>query len=186
MTYILFFKALHVVGFISWFAGLFYLGRILVNHAESDQRPPVEQPILAREYVGAAQRVYSIITKPAMLITWAAGLLMLAFGWNSMAYFSTGTPGWMHLKLTMLLLLVAYQLYTHQRIMRPMALGERPFTTWQLRLWNEVPTFFLVSISFIAVFGKAGQLNYGYLLLGVAVFSGLVYRGAVAYRKKRA
>ncbi len=46
-------------------------------------------------------------------------------------------------------------------------------------------TLFLVSISFIAVLGKAGQLNYWYLLLGVALFAGMIYRGAVAYAKRR-
>lgn len=185
MSLILFLKALHVVGFISWFAGLFYWGRILVNHADTDSRPAIEQPILAREYIASADRVYRIITNPAMMITWLAGLGMIVAGWNSMAYFSIGTPGWLHLKLLFLVLLLGYQLYTKRRIMLPMAAGERPFSSWQLRLWNEVPTFFLVSISFIAVFGKVGQLNYTYLAIGVAIFCGLVYRGALAYRKKR-
>jgi putative membrane protein len=78
-----------------------------------------------------------------------------------------------------------YQIYTKVKLMRPMQAGEHPFSGWQLRLWNEVPTFFLVTISFVAVLGKAGQLNYLYLGIGVAIFCLLVYRGAVAYRKRR-
>lgn len=186
MTVILLAKALHVIGFISWFAGLFFLGRMLVNHADSDQRPELEARIIAEEYIGSEARVYKIITMPAMTITWLAGLAMIGWGWNSMGYFSMGTPGWLHLKLLLLVGMIVYQLYTKYKIMLPMAEGLRPFSGWQLRLWNEVPTFFLVSISFIAVLGKSGQLNYTYLAIGVALFGLMVYRGARAYARKRA
>jgi len=178
-------KAIHVIGFISWFAGLFYLVRILVYHSETDQRPKEEAKILRKEFIGMEQRVYKIIVNPAMMITWAAGLTMIIVGWNSMPYFQMGTPGWLHVKLFLLVLLVGYQVYTNRRLMIPMEKGERPMTGWQLRLWNEVPTFFLVSISFIAVFGKAGNLSYLYLVIGVLLFATMVYRGAMAYRKRR-
>lgn len=182
---IYFAKALHVVGFVSWFAGLFFLGRLLVNHAETDNRSDHERDILAKEYIGMEQRVYRIIVNPAMMITWVAGLTMLAAGWKSFNYFQLGTPGWMHLKLTLVVGLVIYQVYTRKKLMKPMQAGQRPYSGWQLRLWNEVPTFFLVSICFIAVFGKAGSLNYSYLAVGVLLFCLMVYRGAKAYQKKR-
>ncbi len=194
MDYILLAKALHVVGFVSWFAGLFYLGRVLVNHADTANLAPIvgdaplavrnrlKQEILHEEYSATAARVYKIIVNPAMMITWVAGLAMIAL---NPGYLSAGTPGWLHLKLLFVVLLVVYQLYTKRKLMQPMAAGKRPWSDWQLRLWNEVPTFFLVSVPFMAVFGKAGQLNYLYLGIGVAIFCLLVYRGAVAYRKRR-
>ncbi len=194
MNIILIAKALHVVGFVSWFAGLFYLGRVLVNHAESDNLVPLEgdtpdavrnrlkREILHEEYSATEDRVYRIIVNPAMMITWVAGLVMLA--WNP-GYLQSGTPGWMHLKLLLVVLLVVYQVYTKRKLVVPMQNGERPFSAWQLRLWNEVPTFFLVSVPFIAVFGLAGELNYLYLAIGVAVFSLLIYRAARAYRLSR-
>lgn len=188
MDAIYFFKALHVVGFISWFAGLFYLGRMFVNHAEVDRRPENERAILWPEYIGMEWRVYRIITNPAMMLTWVAGLAMLMIDWTGIqtrAYFSTGTPGWLHLKLFLLVLLTLYHLYC-KRLIRRMEAGERPFSPWQLRLWNEVPTLFLVSIPFAAVYGIGGRLNYGYLAVGLLLFAGMVYRGAVAYRKRRA
>lgn len=188
MNAIYFFKALHVVGFVSWFAGLFYLVRMLVNHAEVDSRPVNERDILWPEYIGMEWRVYRIITNPAMMITWAAGLAMLVIDWTGIqtrAYFSTGTPGWLHLKLFLLVLLTGYHLYC-KRLIQRMERGERPFSPWQLRLFNEVPTLFLISIPFIAVYGVAGRLNYGYLAVGVLLFAGMIYRGAVAYRKRRA
>ncbi|PHI18927.1 TIGR00701 family protein [Lewinellaceae bacterium SD302] len=186
MSLIYFAKALHIVGFVSWFAGLFFLGRLLVNHAETDERPENERKILADEYSGMETRVYKIITNPAMMITWTGGLLMLIIGlWNGINYFQLGTPGWIHLKLLLVVGLVVYQVYTKSRIMQPMQQGARPLDGWQLRLWNEVPTFFLVSVCFIAVYGKAGSLNYLYLAIGVGLFCLMVYRGARAYAKRR-
>ncbi len=190
MNFILFAKALHVVGFISWFAGLFFLGRLLVNHAETDRVAAAGLPdsalraeILRQEYAGMEDRVYKIITNPAMMITWTGGLLMVAL---NPAYFISGTPGWLAVKLLLVVGMVAYQLYTKAKIMRPMQAGQRPLSAWKLRLWNEVPTFFLVSIVFTAVYGKVGALSYVYLGIGVLLFCLLVYRGAVAYRNQRA
>lgn len=189
MNVILFAKALHVVGFISWFAGLFFLGRLLVNHAETDRvaaaglpDSPLRAEILREEYTGMETRVYNIITNPAMMITWTGGLLMVAF---NPSYFVSGTPGWLAVKLLLVVSMVGYQLYTKKRIMLPMQRGERPLSAWKLRLWNEVPTFFLVTIVFTAVYGKVGALSYLYLGIGVLLFCLLVYRGAVAYRNKR-
>ena len=182
-TLILVGKSLHVIGFVSWFAGLFFLGRLLVNHAEVDDREHGARAVLYREYEGMEDRVYRIITHPAMMITWAGGLLMLA---ANPSYFVSGTVGWLVVKLSLVIGLTVYQVYTKLRIMRPMRAGERPLSPWQLRLWNEVPTFFLVSIVCIVVFGKVGALNYWYLGIGVALFCLLVYRGAVAYRARRA
>ena len=190
MDLILFAKAVHVIGFITWFAGLFFLGRLLVNHAETDGVAAAGLPdsalrasILREEYTGMEQRVYRIITNPAMMLTWVGGLTMVVV---NPAYFISGTTGWLALKLTFVASLLGYQLYTKYRLMLPMQAGERPFSPWQLRLWNEVPTFFLVSIVFTAVYGKVGQLSYIYLGIGVLFFCLLVYRGAVGYRKRRA
>ncbi|NJB86372.1 putative membrane protein [Lewinella marina] len=189
MNLILFAKALHVVGFVSWFAGLFFLGRLLVNHAETDTvarsgRPDaaLRAAILREEYEGMEDRVYRIITNPAMMLTWVGGLLMVAL---NPAYFVSGTAGWLAVKLGAVVGLVGYQLYTKRRIMLPMQAGKRPLTPWQLRLWNEVPTFFLVFIVFTVVYGKVGELSYIYLGIGVLIFCLLVYRGAVAYRNRR-
>lgn len=182
-------KALHVVGFISWFAGLFYWGRILVYHGEVDERPENERSILEREWIAMENRVYRIIVNPAMILTWLGGLLMLGvsiYGGTLSRWFVAGTPGWMHVKLTLVLLLVGYQHYTKKRIMRPMQAGQRPLSGWQLRLWNEVPTVFLISIAFIATLGKVGSLNWMYLLIGIGLFVLMIYRGAKAYARRRA
>ncbi|MEL6718135.1 MAG: CopD family protein [Bacteroidota bacterium] len=184
-----FLKALHVIGFVSWFAGLFYLVRIFVYHVEASEKTEPERSVLTQEFMQMQKRVYKIICNPAMMLTWTAGLGMLGLGLFSDLvpnYLSAenGTAGWMHLKLGLLVGLLFYHIRC-KKVIKQLETGSNKMTAFQFRLFNEVPTLFLVSISFIAVFGKLGTLNYLYLLIGVALFGFLVYRGAVAYRKRR-
>lgn len=188
MKLLLLLKALHVVGFVSWFSGQFYLVRIFVNHAEAFDKPEAERSVLAPYFTGMEWRVYKIILTPAMVITWVAGLGMLGLGlWADGVpnYFDMGTPGWMHLKLLLLVVLSGYHGWC-KTVIPKLEKGTSPYSAWQFRLLNEVPTLFLVAISFIAVLGKSGQLNYLYLVLGVGIFAGMIYRGAKAYAKRRA
>ncbi len=191
MTYtLLFFKALHVVGFVAWFAGLFYLVRIFVYYREAGDKQEPDKGILQEQFGLMQWRVYKIICNPAMMITWTAGLIMLGLGIFSPTipnYLSAenGTPGWMHLKLLLLVLLTGYHLWC-KRIIKQLEANTSKFTPFQFRLFNELPTIFLISIAYIAVYGKLGLLNYGYLLIGVGLFGLLIYRGAVAYKKRRA
>ena len=184
-----FFKALHVVGFVAWFAGLFYLVRMFVYHEEAADKEEPERSILQAQFNLMEWRVYRIICNPAMMITWVAGLVMLALGIFSAAvpnYLTgdIGTGGWMHVKLLLLVLLTIYHLWS-KRIIRRLEAGERPFSSWQYRLLNEFPTLFLISISYIAVYGKGGTLNYAYLFGGIFLFIGLLYLGAKLYKRSR-
>jgi len=178
MNALLIFKALHVVGFVSWFAGMFYLARIFVYFVDAGDKPEPEKSILQKEFNAMQWRVYKIICNPAMIITWIAGVAMLVInpGYLQM--------GWMHIKLTLLLLLSGYHGYC-KGVIRKLEAGKTVMSSFRFRLFNEVPTLFLAAISFVAVLGKAGSLNYIYLLVGLAAFAGLMYMGANAYRKRR-
>ena len=172
------FKALHVVGFVSWFAGLFYLVRIFVYYRESLDRPEEEKAILSKEFLAMQQRVYKIICNPAMMITWTAGLSMLyihGLEWLRENY-------WMHAKLGVLVLLTIYHLWCKKQI-KLNEQGISAYTPFQYRLLNEMPTLFLISIAFIAVFKNA--VNYIYLIAGVVVFGGLLFLAAKAYKRIR-
>lgn len=184
---ILFFKALHIVGFVSWFAGLFYLVRMFVYHVEAAGKSEPERSIMTRQLNLMEWRVYKIICNPAMMITWGAGLAMLVLDLTQVApmgYFVGGTTGWMTVKLVLLVLLLVYHLYC-KRLIKRLETGELPMTSFQFRLFNEFPTLFLVAISFIAVYGKAGRLNYLYLVLGIVGFVGLLTWGVRAYKRAR-
>ncbi len=177
-TWILIFKTLHIVGFTAWFAGLFYLVRMFVYHREAyDLGSPADQ-ILKDRYALMERRVYGIICNPAMTITWIAGVGMIyLYGWD---WFKVN--GWLHVKLLMVILLSGYQGYC-KKYMVMLAQGKSNFTSFQLRLINEVPALFLIFTVILAVFKRIEYMGYGFLV--VLIVGLLFYAFAKAYKKKR-
>lgn len=175
---IYFFKSLHIVGFVSWFAGLFYLGRMFVYHREAFDQPEPNKSILTKQFIEMQERVYKIICNPAMMMTWTFGLIMLFLhGWDWLA----ANP-WMHVKLVLLVLLTGYQLWC-KRLIADLGKGLMPYTSFQFRLLNEVPTIFLLSIVLLAVYRNA--LDFLMAFLGIIGFMAALYFGAKAYRRAR-
>jgi len=175
---LLFFKALHFIGFVAWFAGLFYLVRMFVYHVESSERPPEEAQVLVPQYNLMQWRVYRIICNPAMMITWAAGLSMiLLYGWD---WFRVSY--WLHIKLVLLIGLTVYHVWCKQIILQLEA-GKMVFSSYQFRLWNEVPTLFLVVIVLLAVYKNT--LNGLWAILGMLGFGVALFVGTKWYKKAR-
>jgi putative membrane protein len=170
-------KALHVVGFISWFAGLFYIVRLFVYHAEASERPEPERQILHTQLELMARRLWQIITVPAMILTLAAGITMVV------QLASLGPiPRWLLLKFALLAGLIGYTLWC-DLIRRRQAAGRSGWTGARLRVFNELGTMFMVAIVFLAVFKSAMSIAWGVgglLVLGVSLMLGI--RG---YRKLR-
>jgi protoporphyrinogen IX oxidase len=176
ISYYLFFKALHIVGFVSWFAGLFYLVRIFVYHAETKEKPIEHRSFMQKEFSLMQGRAYAIIATPAMFITWICGLIML--------YSNPGllSQNWIRVKLVLLLILTAYHFYC-KKIMRMQANGTDKITSFQFRLLNEFPTLFLVAIVLLAV--VRDMLNFAYLFVGIIAFGFTLFLAAKAYKKGR-
>lgn len=172
------FKALHVFGFVSWFAGLFYLVRIFVYHTEAMKRPEPEKSILIKEFNAMQWRVYKIICNPGMMITWSCGLAMLYL--YGIEWLKTQT--WMQVKLVLLFALLAYHLHA-KKVIQKLENGEGYFTSFQFRLWNELPTLFLLSIALLAVYRNT--LNFLYAFVGILAFAFLLVMAARAYRNYR-
>jgi len=162
---ILIFKIIHIVGFVAWFAGLFYLVRMFVYHTEAFDYEEPKNGILRNQYNIMEWRVYSIICNPAMMITWTFGLLMIyLYGYEWFA-----DNRWLHIKITLLILMTIYHVYC-KSLIRKLEKGKTGFSSTQFRLFNEVPTLFLILISSIAVFKNA--TNYMVLvasIIGIAV-----------------
>lgn len=178
MDYLPLFKAIHIIGFVAWFAALFYLVRLFVYHIEAGDKPQPEQDILKKQFALMERRLYKIIANPAMMITFTAGIIMLVI---NPAYLH---EAWMHIKLTLLVLLLVYHLNCKRQI-KKLEKGEPFMSSFRMRLYNEVPTFFLVAISFIAVYGKFKSLNYMYLGIGLVLLAGLIYLAARTYKARR-
>ena len=169
-------KALHMIGFVCWFAGLFYSVRLFIYYVESQDRQPQERHVLQSQLLLMARRLWYGITWPSLVVTVGCGTWLLTM------YPEMAAP-WIRLKLLMVLGLVVYHLVCG-RILKRMQEPGNPWTSSRLRLWNELATLFLVAIIFLAIF-KNG-LDMLWALGGLFVF-GLVLMGGIAfYRRIRA
>jgi len=139
------FKAFHIIGVVVWFAGLFYLVRLFIYHVEADTEPEPAQSILKKQYALMEKRLYRIITTPGMIVTvaMAIGLLVLMPDYLK--------SGWMHAKLGLVAVLMAYHMYC-ARLMRQLEQGACRWSSRQLRALNEAPTLLLVVIVMLVVF----------------------------------
>jgi putative membrane protein len=164
-------KAIHIVGVVSWFAGLFYHGRLLVYHVEALALPEPRRGILTSQYQIMESRLFRIIMNPAMGLTLvtAAAMVLAPPG---RAYL---TQPWMLAKLVLVVLLVAFHFWM-RRIMRELAEGRAQGSTARFRLLNEVPTLILVLVTLLAVFKTAvpwGGLGATAAVLVVAILVGM-------------
>ncbi|MBE9167698.1 protoporphyrinogen oxidase HemJ [Pleurocapsales cyanobacterium LEGE 06147] len=139
------FKAFHLIGVVVWFAGLFYLVRLFVYHAEAAQEPEPAQTILKKQYELMEKRLYNIITTPGMILTVAMAIGLISTEPEILK------SGWLHIKLAFVLLLIGYHHFC-KRIMKQLAKGECKWTGQQFRALNEAPTVLLVVIVLLAVF----------------------------------
>ncbi len=174
--WLFYFKALHIIGFVSWFAGLFYLGRLFVYHAEAADKPMPDRKILIDAFDIMQWRLFHIIMHPAMLITWVFGVSMLVYNPNYLS------QTWLQVKLLLLLLLTAYHFYCKYTLQQ-LKDGENKFSSYQFRLLNEVPTLFLVSIVLLAVLKNT--LNFVYAIAGVFALGLLLVLATKWYKKIR-
>ena len=119
-------KAGHIVFVIFWMAGLFMLPRLFVYHQECDPAAPENAQWIERE-----AKLLKIILLPSIGVVWAFGLA-LAFAVHAWG------EGWFYAKLALVLALSGYHGYLRSYA-RKLANGERPLSSKQLRLLNEVP-----------------------------------------------
>lgn len=130
-------KAFHVIAMVTWFAGLFYLPRLFVYHADT-----TDEPGLARFEV-MERRLFKLMTIGA-LATIGFGVTMIV---EAPEYLRMG---WLHAKLGLVLLLIAYHVYCH-RLMRDFAQRRNHKTAKWYRLFNEIPSLLLIAIVVLVV-----------------------------------
>lgn len=157
------FKSLHLIFMVSWFAGLFYIVRLFIYHTESFSASESDGLILRRQFKVMEQKLWYIIAWPAMILTVVFGVSMLV---SNPAFLKLP---WMHVKLTFVVLLIAYHLYCHKLFLE-FKQDKTRLTSAKLRVFNEFATLVLVAIMFIVV--RKDSLNWLYATLvffGVAV-----------------
>ncbi len=171
---LLYFKAFHIVGFVSWFAGLFYWLRVFVYLAESLDRQEPARAILFEQFTRMERRVYQIIVRPGLVVTLIGGVGMLVLN----PYYLQ--EGWLQVKLGLIVGLIAFQAFAKTYV-TGIEGGTRAVRPERLRMLNEVPTVFLLLIVLLAVLrsGLGAATAFGIvvafvLLLGAGI---RYYRG---------
>ena len=130
-------KALHIVFVITWFAGLFYLPRLFVYHAMAEDGASRERfKIMER-------KLYRGIMTPSALLAVTFGL-WLWLGWFR------GTGGWLHAKIGLVVLLIAYHLWCGALLRAFAADRNRRSHVW-FRWFNEVPVVILFATVLLVV-----------------------------------
>ncbi len=172
----LWYKAFHLVGIVSWFAGMFYLPRLFVYHAEAYEQPEPARSILTQQYQIMEKRLYRIIMTPAMLLT-----LAMAIGLISTEPEILKQP-WLHIKLGLVAILLGYH-HLCGRIMKKFAIDECKMTGQQFRWFNEFPTVFFVIIVMLAVFKNTLPTSgTAWLIFGMCVAMAAIIQ---LYARKR-
>ena len=139
-TYLLF-KSLHLIAVISWMAGLLYLPRIFVYHAENSQDANISNIFKTME-----KRLYYYIMMPAMILSWVLGFLII-----SILGFDVINELWMQIKLILVTVLTIYHFYLGNCI-SGFINNQNNNSSKFYRIINEVPTILLIIIVFIVVF----------------------------------
>ena len=133
-------KALHLIFMVTWFAGLFYLPRLYVYHAMSDDE------ISNERFKVMERKLFFGIMTPGMILTFTFGIWMLV----DYAWALYGHSGWLHLKLTMLILMLIYHVFCGKWLL-DFKYDRNRHSHIYFRWMNEVPVLFLVGIIILAV-----------------------------------
>ena len=132
-------KAFHIIFVVTWFAGLFYLPRLFVYHADVQD--------------AASDARFKIMERRLMIMTHLGAALSLAFGiWLLLGWRAallTGS-GWFHAKLALVLLLLAYH-HMCSRMVKALRDNRNSRSSRFYRLYNEAPSVLLIAIVILAV-----------------------------------
>jgi putative membrane protein len=128
-------KAFHIIFVVSWFAGLFYLPRIFVNHAMATEAAEIERLKLMEH------KLYRFMG-PLAVLALALGL------WLWLGYGIGG--GWMHAKLALVVVLIGYHLYCG-RLLKIFAADRNTRSHRFYRIFNELPVLVLMAVTILVV-----------------------------------
>ena len=157
-------------------AGLFYIVRLFIYHVEANDRPDSERTVLQRQFEIMQHKLWYIITTPAMVLSVLAGIGMI---WINPELLQAN---WMLVKLGFVLGLLIYH-FICQNIINQLKRGVFPWTSTQLRFWNELATIFLVAIVFTVILKSAVDWIYG--LVGLILFSMIIMAAVKIYKYYR-
>ena len=134
-----FYLALHIIFVITWFAGTFYLPRLFVYHAMSNNKHTNETFVIM-------ERKLFWFTTISVIAASLLGIILVTYNTN---YYLRS--GWFHLKITFVALLWIYHIWSYY-LMKQFALGKNKKTHIWYRVFNEIPAIFLRLIIFLIIY----------------------------------
>lgn len=172
----LYIKSLHIIFVTTWFAGLFYIIRLFIYFKEAASKEEPAKAILQKQYTLMSRRLWYIITWPSAVLAtiFAIWLLVLQPFWLD--------APWMLIKLGFVLALFAYH-GTCQMMINQMMKGSIKYSSFALRIWNEVATILLFACVFLVVL----KTTMGWIVgvVGIVGVSVLLMLGIQLYKKMR-
>ena len=126
--------AFHIIFMVTWFAGLFYLPRLFYYHAMATDVISIER------FKIMEKKLYWMIMTPAAILTVVFGIWLLSFNWGY--YFHSS---WMIAKLICVFLLLGYH-HACGKMLRKFKADSNTYSPAFFKLFNEVPTLFLILI----------------------------------------
>lgn len=132
-------KAFHIISVITWFAALFYLPRLFVYHAMSQDKISIER------FKVMERKLYRGIMTPSMILTVALGVWMVVNTWEFYQ-----TQYWLHVKLALVALLIAYHFYCG-RLLQTFKQDNNTRSDVFYRWFNEFPVLILIAVVILAI-----------------------------------
>lgn len=164
----LYLKAVHIIFVVTWFAGMFYVVRLFIYNREAQNKPEPDKSILSAQFQVMIRRLWLGITWPSAIITLALGAWLV---WKL-----GSVPGWLWHKIAWISGLYAYH-FTIHHLYRQQQKGIFRYSSFQLRMWNEMATVFLVTIVILVVVKTQLSVLWGLggLVILVAVLMSAIY-----------
>ena len=130
-------KTIHIFSVIAWMAGLLYLPRIFMYHADKEIKKDTSETFKVME-----RKLFNIIMTPAFILTWLSGLSMIHY---------LGIDTWLIIKIFFVVLLTGYH-FLCRKWLKDFANDSNARKSNFFRITNEIPAIFLIVIIILVVF----------------------------------
>ena len=129
-------KILHIISFVSWFAGLFYLPRLFVYHIENNTNKEMNEVFQKMEY-----KLLRIIMNPAMMVVWLSGFILL---------YDNGFDLWLIIKFLLVFLMTIFHIFM-KKCLNDFENDNSAYSSKFFRIINEIPTILMIFIIILVV-----------------------------------
>ena len=170
-------KALHIIFVVTWFAGLFYIVRLFIYFVEAAKEEENTKAILQKQYKLMSKRLWYGITWPSAILTAVFATWLLS---TNFTYYLS--QPWMHIKLTFVVALYGYHFMCHRMFVQ-LINDKLTFSSFKLRVFNEIATVLLFSIVFLVVLKNTISWVWG--AVGIVLFGVLLMLAIKTYKKIR-